>query len=480
MYALAMNGAVAAGDRHTAEAAALMLRRGGNAVDAAVAGAFASFVAEPLLASAGGAGMLTLALPGEDPTVVDFFPRAPGLGGRPDELDFVRVDIDFGSAIQSFHAGRGSAAPPLALPGLLTAAERFGTLPIADLVSPAVRMATEGVALSAEAAHVYQLLWSIQTLSEDPVALAGGRPPLEGHVLRNRELAALLEDVASQNRIPPSFIDAIVAQFGPDVGGLLGERDLAAACPSVVAPRSVQLENWTALTSPRPGGALVEIILRDLFRAEPRASEDEENLRVAEACRAGHLARAALEAHGSTTHVSVIDAQGGAASVTLTNGEGSGHVVRGFGVQMNNFLGEEDLNPDGFHRHAPGATLPTMIAPTVGLHRGRPALALGSGGSNRIRSVIAQVLYRVMRGEPVEHAVTAPRIHAERDDVWLELVEREDPAAVVGRLRECFARVHAFETRAFFFGGVHTVLLDDEGRIHAAGDSRRGGAVVYP
>ena len=477
MYARRVRGAVAAGDRSTAEAAAGILRRGGNAVDAAIAGAFASFVAEPLLAGAGGAGMMTVALPGHAPAVVDFFPSMPGLGGRADALDFFEVEIDFGPAMQRFHVGRGSVAPPLALPGLAEAARRFARLPLAELVEPAVRMAREGVPLGAAGAHVYAVLWPIQCITPEATALAGGAPPREGSLLGNPALADLLEETAAVGDTPPRFTRAMLEALGPAAGGLVSEADLACG-PRVVAPREVQLGDWSAFTSPRVGGGLAQIILERLFAEPPSPDPATEAARVAAASRAGHEARFAA-GRGSTTHVSVIDCDGGAAAVTLTNGEGCGTVIPDTGVQMNNFLGEEDLNPAGFHRHPPGTPLPTMIAPTIGLHRGRPALALGSGGSNRIRSVVSQVLYRVVRGEPLEHAVLAPRIHAERDDVWIELADRADPDATVARLGESFARVHPFAARAFYFGGVHAVLLDEDGRAHAVGDPRRDGAVAF-
>lgn len=444
-------------------------------MDAAVAGAFAAFVAEPLLASAGGAGMLTAALPGRRPVCVDFFPSAPS--GQPAAPDFFEVVIDFGSTTQGFHVGRGSVAAPLALPGLIEAA-RHGVLPLTELVSPAVRMAREGATLGPEGAHVFSLLWPIQTLSEEAIALAGGGLPAAGDTLTNPDLADLLEELGRLGETPPRFFDAVLEGFGPDAGGMLTAADLEAT-PRTGAPRQLRLGDWAVLTSSRVGGALVEVILGALSGADPEPDEAAEVLRVAEACRAGHAARAAASARGSTTHVSVLDAAGGAASVTLTNGEGCGQVARGTGVQLNNFLGEEDLNPAGFHRHAPGTPLPTMIAPTVGLHHGRPAMALGSGGSNRIRSVVSQVLYRVMRGEPVEHAVVAPRVHAETDHAWVELVERTDPDAVLAALRSRFGVVHPFPGRAFYFGGVHAALIDAEGRAHAAGDPRRGGAVAY-
>ena len=454
-----------------------VLRQGGNAVDAAVAGAFAAFVAEPLLASPGGAGMLTLAKPGEPPAVVDFFPSFPS--GRPEARDFFEVDVDFGSAIQRFHVGRASAAPPLALPGLIEAATRFGSLPLANLVAPAIRMAREGVVLGVEGAGVFALLWAIQELSRDAVALAGGARPSAGSVLKNLELAALLEELGDTSRVPERFTRALIEELGPEAGGLLSIADIEGAAPTVVAPREIRVGDWTILTSPRIGGALVGVILEQLFLREPHADEVAETLRFALASRAGHDARTTLSGRGSTTHLSTIDALGGIASVTLTNGEGCGHVLSGTGVQVNNFLGEEDLNPAGFHVHRPGTPLPTMIAPTIGLLHGAPVLGSGSGGSNRIRSVVSQVLYRVMRGEPVEHAVIAPRIHAESDDAWIELAERDHPEAIVRALEARFGRVHAFPNRAFYFGGANTVMVDAEGHTHAAGDPRRGGCVAY-
>ena len=95
---------------------------------------------------------------------------------------------------------------------------------------------------------------------------------------------------------------------------------------------------------------------------------------------------------GNTTHISVMDADGGCASVTCSNGSCSGVVVPGTGMHLNNMLGEQDLNPLGYHRHEPGARVPSMMAPTVALRDGRPEVALGSAGSNRIRSAILQTL----------------------------------------------------------------------------------------
>lgn len=471
-----MRGVVAAGDARVAEAAREILADGGNAVDAAVAASFTAFVAEPLLASAGGAGMMTVALPELEPRVIDFFSTMPGLGAAPAALDFRAVEVDFGATTQTFHAGRGAVAPPAALPGLLEASRRFGTRPLGELVRAAVRHARDGLTLSRENAMVYGLLWPIQSMSPELLALAGGALPDERTVLVNPALADLLEETAALGEVPPRFDEALLAAFGPAQGGLLTREDLARAAPRVREPRRLALGGWTVLTSPHAGGARVVRVLSELAARSPSTDETGEALRIAIACR-GASERDPI-GHGSTTHLSVIDGGGGAAAVTLTNGEGCGFVAPGTGVQANNFLGEEDLNPHGWHRHAPGEVLPTMIAPTIALKEGRARLALGTGGANRIRSVVAQVLYRaILRGDSIVDAVLAPRVHAEGPDVWLERAGWRDPDAVERALAAEFARVHPFPERAFYFGGVHTVWVDF-GAIHGIGDPRRGGAVA--
>src|SRR6201991_1279575 len=124
---------------------------------------------------------------------------------------------------------------------------------------------------------------------------------------------------------------------------------------------------------------------------------------------------------GSTTHVAVLDADGWACSVTTTNGEGSGLVVPGTGIHVNNMMGEEDLSPAGWFTHAPGRRLPWMMAPRVVVDAGVPELVLGSAGSNRIRSAILQVIVNALdRGLDAQAAVDAPRLHFEDGLVYAE------------------------------------------------------------
>src|SRR5437588_10609083 len=117
---------------------------------------------------------------------------------------------------------------------------------------------------------------------------------------------------------------------------------------------------------------------------------------------------------GSTTHLAALDADGACASVTCSNGSCSGVIVPGTGIHRTSMLGEEDLNPGGFHRHEPGRRIPSMMAPTVVLRDGRPEVALGSAGSNRIRSAILQTSIGVVDdGLPAQEAGDRPRVHWE-------------------------------------------------------------------
>jgi gamma-glutamyltranspeptidase/glutathione hydrolase len=152
--------------------------------------------------------------------------------------------------------------------------------------------------------------------------------------------------------------------------------------------------------------------------------------------------------------------------VTCSNGEGSAIVVPGTGMHLNNMLGEQDLNPLGFHRHPPGRRLPSMMAPTMALRDGVPELALGSAGSNRIRSAILQTTVRVVdEGVRAGDAVRAPRVHVE-------------PGIDTGGLEAAGRAIARFREKNLFFGGVQAVERDYQGRFWGGGDPRRGGAAI--
>jgi gamma-glutamyltranspeptidase/glutathione hydrolase len=140
-------------------------------------------------------------------------------------------------------------------------------------------------------------------------------------------------------------------------------------------------------------------------------------------------------------------------------------------MHLNNVMGEEDLNPLGFHLHPAGRRMPSMMAPTVVLRDGDVELVLGSAGSNRIRSALLQTIVGVVdRGLSVREAVEAPRVHFEDGTVFAE------PGLDLDGLASD-ARVVRFGALNLFFGGVQAALARDS-QLTGAGDPRRGGVAV--
>jgi gamma-glutamyltranspeptidase / glutathione hydrolase len=242
------------------------------------------------------------------------------------------------------------------------------------------------------------------------------------------------------------------------------------------------------LTNPPPsaGGVLIAYALALLGRSAgpPSVPELVAAMEAAQAERTpdfldglaepGFLERFIASRLGATTHVSVLDAHGWACAVTSTNGEGSGIVVPGTGVHVNNMMGEQDLSPAGWFTHPPGRRLPSMMAPTVVLDAGEPELVLGSAGSNRIRSAILQVIVNVLdRGFDAQAAVDAPRLHVEDGLVYAE------PGIDAAALEAAGRTLAWFREPNLFFGGCQAAeRRHGTGEFSGGGDPRRGGAVV--
>ena len=181
-----------------------------------------------------------------------------------------------------------------------------------------------------------------------------------------------------------------------------------------------------------------------------------------------------------TTHISVIDAQGNMAALSLSNGAGCGFVLPGSGIMLNNMLGEQDLNVAGFNAWREGTRMASMMAPTLAFFADGGVAALGSGGSNRIRTAILQVLSNLIDfGQPIAEAVTAPRIHFENGLLNIEGGCPEDGNHAVAALAgEVCDRIMVWPEHNLFFGGVHAATRDADGKFAAGGDPRRGGAVA--
>jgi gamma-glutamyltranspeptidase / glutathione hydrolase len=502
-----VKGVVAAGHPETAAAGAAVLREGGNAVDAAVAAVLASFAVESPLTGFGAGGYMMVHREGdpEGPTLIDFFVAAPGLDGIERRSELVPVPVHFDAeTVQTFYVGPASCGVPGTAAGLEHALRRFGSMPLSELVGPGVRLAREGAPLSSQQAYLLEILAPIHEAMSGTRELYAPRGARlgEGERFAFPELAEALERYGAEGAEPfyRGEVAAAISDFVVAHGGSLGPGDLASYEPVERKPIAASFRGAEVLTNPPPssGGILVAYCLGLLERFGERsgpeelvaamsAADERRDLEFAEALyRAGMeagfldpvgLDLAAADLLGSTTHIAVMDAAGSCATVTCSNGSGSGVLVPGTGVILNNMLGEEDLNPLGFHKTPPGRRVPSMMAPTVVLRDGEIVLGLGSAGSNRIRSAILQTVVRTVEGRlPVAEAVAAPRLHFEAGAVQAE--PGIEPAALA-RIEAGGLPVVRWPAINLFFGGVQAVARDPRtGALSGGGDPRRGGAVA--
>lgn len=505
-------GAVAAGHPLTAHAAAEMLRAGGNAFDAATAAFFTACAAEPVLASLGGGGFL-LAMPqGAAPRVYDFFTHTPLVRRPPARLDFEKAVVDFGSARQIFYMGYGAAAAPGAVAGILQAHTEHGRMPLREVAAPAVGAAREGVRVTAAQATVFGFVEPIyvsrpsaRELFESPAA--PGRVLREGEAMRFPQLADVVETLAAEGRdfFYRGEIASLIHRQLADCGHLTRD-DLAGYEVALRKPLTRRCHGATLFTNPPPaaGGALTAfgVALAERCRRPGDAFGDPDTLLtlagILHATREAHvnaaaagevdggggslLDRALLDeyaagivnratARNGTTHISIVDAAGNAAALTVTNGAGCGEVLPGTGIMLNNMLGEEDVSPRGLHRWRCNQRLSSMTAPTMLSSRNKVTVT-GSGGSNRIRSALVQVAINLVHhAMGVEQAVRAPRLHYD-DNLYIEGGFGD---AAVKALRDAWPGAVVFPGANFFFGGANTVQMDAAGRIQGCADPRRGG-----
>ncbi len=490
-------GVIAAGHPVCAQAGADAMRSGGNAVDGALAAMLSSFACEPLLTSLGAGGYMLIVKPGEEPVLLDFFIEAPGREADASErAELVPVSVSFGDAVQVFNIGPASVGTYGMAAGVCEASSRFGRIPLADLVAPAARLAREGVEMNDAQAYVIEILAGIITSTPECAALfaPAGRVARAGDVVRQPELADSLERLGSEGAAPfyEGDIAAAIVSWLADRGGFVGASDLAAYAVVSREPIRAVYRGRDVLTNPPPsaGGILIAYALA-LLDAETEPAHPPDVGRIVDTMERTQSERtpeflegladpefvqrflARRSPLGSTTHVAVLDRDGWACSVTSSNGSCSGVVVPGTGVHLNNMLGEQDLNPLGFHRHPPGRRLPSMMSPTVVLRDGAPELVLGSAGSNRIRSAVLQTIIRVIDdGLAAGDAVRAPRVHFEDGIVYAE------PGIDTAALERAGRAIGRFRELNLFFGGAQAAARDEHGRFSGGGDPRRGGAAV--
>lgn len=492
-----------------------MLADGGNAVDACIAAAFVSWVAESPLTGPGAGGFMLVHRAADNSTrVFDHFVAVPGLGlQRRGLTEMDAVDVDFTpESSQVFRIGAASCAVPGSVAGLGEAHRQFASLPWPVLLEPAIELARGGVILTKPQAYLHAILDSILRHRDEGRAIydRNGNRLVAGDRLVMADLAQTLERLAEKGAddFYRGELAGALSRHVRELGGEITLRDLAEY--RVVRRRPVQASflghEYESNPPPSSGGVLIGLGVRLLDRlgvAGPAGSAEAlaqlvEIMREQEAARGGAFARELYrgglarrlfddrelqvmarrlrrrlpEVQRGTTHISVVDGRRNAASLTASTGSGSGVIVPGTGIQLNNMLGEFDLAATG-GTPRPGVRFTSGMAPTIVLQDRRPRLVVGSAGSLRLRGSIFQIVVNVVgHGLGVEEAIDRPRVHLDEAHVHCE--GGHDPAEL-DRLESWGYELARWRRRNLFFGGAAGVEFREDGSLAAAGDPRRGG-----
>ncbi len=537
----ASRAVIVASEPLAAQVGVEILRAGGNVMDAAVAVGFALAVTYPQAGNLGGGGFLLYRRASDGATTfIDFRERAPrkttpelfmGPDGKPD--------------MERIQSGPLSVGVPGSPAGLCLAARRFGTLPLPKLVAPAVRLARDGFPVSPALAKSLARAWEWETINEDPVAAAtfghDGRPLREGEILRQPDLAKVLESIGRHG--PQAFYRGEFARKLVRglraLGGVLDERDLEEYRAVERAPLEGKFRDIEILTAPPPsaGGVMLLMMLNMLERV--RLAEHGHNssatlhllaeaMRRAFADRAEYLGdpdfvevpvarltdpdyarqrwasvdpeRASLSSRVGpgralpaeslhTTHYSILDAKGNAVSVTTTLNwsYGSGIMAPGTGVLLNNEMDDFSLAPDapnlyGLTGHsanqvAPGKRMLSSMTPTIVLRGGSTWLVLGSPGGSRIPTAVLQVLLNRL-----EFGLPLREaVEAPRaHHQWKpDTLTLESRGFPADVIRNLETRGHTIRTLSWWMGEVNAAeLAPESGRVLGAADPRRNGVVA--
>jgi gamma-glutamyltranspeptidase/glutathione hydrolase len=510
-----LSGCSVAATPSAAAAGAELLQRGGNAVDAACAAAWALAVCEPAESGLGGQTTALVRLAGGEVVVVDGHSRGPAGASRR------RVTR------RGQEKGLTASTVPTTVATLAELQRRYGRLTLREALAPAIALAEDGFAVT----PLFRRLvgWGARHWAaggpEAAVFLPGGKAPEVGSVFRQPQLAKALRRLEVEGALD-FYRGGIAREIVADMesrGGLVTAEDLSGvpgAAPVVRRPIAVSYRGRTVLAPPPPSGGVQVLLALRLLDRLLSGGEDEGAWRVALAratlaafrererwpdhpedldpsllawmtsperaeAVAGRMDTAAapvdwLGESGNTTHLCAADSEGSVVSLTqsVQSVFGAKAVHPTLGFVYNNYL---SACPRGRHPYGLGPRcLPQSNAsPTLVLTpSGEPELALGSAGSRRITTSVVQVLSAVLdRGVGLAEAVAMPRAHAlVSGRLWVERsVGAEASAALAAR----FADRRRKGRRSYQLGAVQALAWTGAGGVQGAADPRRDGAAAY-
>ena len=497
---VARDGMVTAEHHLAAEAGIEMLRDGGNAVDAAVAAAFVMGVVEPFTSGIG--GIAGLVIRRADGTVVSIEgpTRAP-LGARADMFDLVGDGSRAGMYL--WPAVKGGAnvdgATSVTVPGqaaaLCLALERYGSLPRARVMEPAIRLARDGfeidwyVALSF--AMYAERLWKAGEARRIFFRPSGAplRPPIgtepSDRVVQT-DLARTLEcivrdgpDVLYRGEIAEAIVSDVRAN-----GGVLAAADLAKYEARVGTPLQTMYRGHRVITlDGLSGGPTIAraLTVLDAFPlgTKERGSVDHLHL-VAEALRASFLHRFSQRAD-HTTHLNAIDKDRTMVALTQTLGQGfgSGFVPKGTGVVLVDGMTWFDPVPGHPNSIAPGKQVLWAGSPTLIVRGDTPLLAVGAPGGRKIMSAVPQAIVNVVDfGDGPQDAVNRPRVHDEGEGL---LVDSRIPEEVRDGLAALGHKVEVKEETLMsaWFARPNAIMIDPKtGELRGGVDQNKPAVAI--
>jgi len=474
-------GAISAGHEATLETAKAILEADGNAYDAAVAAFLTSWIAEPCMSSAGGGAFANIRTQAGETMLYDFFCQTPKSNKLQTSVEFIPIHIDFGESQEVYYAGRGAMAVPGSIAGIFKVHEDLGSMPIQELFHFAIQQAKDGIPINRFQHYDLQLLESIFT--HFPRANELFRPDDAliniGANLSLPFLADFLDYLWREG--PDAFYKGEIAeklnQTCADHGGFLTTQDLANYKVIKKKPLTTKFRAYSIFTNPLPatGGALLKVGLDylneipnhikpiDIFNAQQAMDQFEKNPE-----KLGEYLKG-INRRGATSHFNILDKWGNAIALTMTLGEGSGYIIPGTDIHMNNMLGESALVPNGWHSWRPDARLSSMMSPTIAT-KDNDILITGSGGASRIPGALLQLINNVCDSEDtLKLAINKDRLHYEANKFDCEPNLDFD-------LLQLDSRIEAkrWNKTSMFFGGTHSILKAMQ-KIEAEGDPRRDG-----
>ncbi|MDX9897895.1 MAG: gamma-glutamyltransferase [Spirochaetia bacterium] len=513
------NGMVASAHPLASQAGLEILKAGGNAVDAAVATAFAIGVVEPNATGIGGEGYVVIYLKNSKKvTSIDYRSRA---------------SLNDATGQVWPNAGHRGVAVPGTVAGLSMALEKYGTMSLAQVIAPAAKLAEEGFVVSTTLAGVISDNFKRAMANEYLMSLLAptGLPLEAGDIYKNPDLAKTLRLIGATGRdgFYKGEIARMIAQDMKAHDGLIDEADLAAYKAIEREPAMGTYRGYDIVSAPAPVGGFLLIQALNMIEnydirsfgfgsAEKlhlfsevlaRSFDDYYNVlgdpdyvdvpMKALTSKGYANAKAASikldsmtssyepvdpnSEHWSTTHLSVVDKNGNmvALTQTLSSFFGAAVAVPGTGIILNNEMGNFNKKT-GTAAYMPGKRMNTTIAPTLVMKNGKAFATLGTPGAMRIVPTLAQIVTNLIDYDMgIQEAIEAPRMYCTflqgAGKTTMDIESFLFPEAEVARLAAMGYKLKTYDERDLFFGGVQGIIIKN-GKMHGGADPRRDGAVL--